>query len=192
VGAAGFDDFAMIPPPAWAPRTVVEYVAPEAWRYAYPPSVVVIREAMRELDSLGLLVDRQIDHVATLPGGRILRRTELPVDGLPAMELAYEWNGTTTRIQQVTTLVESICDGRRVVTSITTVAASADAIVLAPLFFEMMASVRIAARAISDVVPAPDSEPTLQALDMTPFSPEYAPPFIDVPMPDDLPRRREG
>jgi hypothetical protein len=185
----GFDDLAMTPPPAWAPRTVVEYVAPEAWRYAYPPSVVVIREGMRDRDTLATLVDRQIDHVATLPGGRILRRTELPVDGLPAMELAYEWNGDATRIQQVATLIESLADGRRVVTSITTVSASADAIVLAPLFFEMLASVRITTRSISGVVPAPDSEPTLP-LDGTPYSGAYSPPM--PPMPGERLRRREG
>jgi hypothetical protein len=188
----GFDDLAMTPPPSWAPRTVVEYLAPEAWRYAYPPSVVVIREAMRESDSLASLVDRQIDHVATLPGGRILRRTELPVDGLPALELAYEWNGDATRIQQVATLIESFSEGRRMVTSITTVSASADVVVLAPLFFEMLASVRISTHAVSDVVPAPDSEPTLP-LDGTPYSGPYAPvpptPRHALPLPL---RRRQG
>ncbi len=182
----------MTPPPAWAPRTLVEYLAPEPWRYAYPPSVVVIREAMREQDSLVALVHRQIDHVATLPGGRILRRTELPVDGLPALELVYEWKGTTTRIQQVTTLVESFVDAGRFVTSITTVCAATDAAVLAPLFFEMLASVRIGTRSISAIVPAPDSEPTLPARDLTPFSGDYAPPFVDMPMPEKAPRRREG
>ncbi len=191
--ADALGDLAFTPPPVWRARTVLEYLAPDAWHYAYPPSVIVIREPMRDEDSVEALVNRQVDHVATLPSGRVLRRTELTVDGLPAMELAYEWMGAREigGIQQITTLVESHADGRRIVTSFTTVCAVSDAAFLAPIFRAMLDSVRVGQRSVSAVVPAPDSEPTLPAM-VTPFSVGYSPAILDVPMPGMRQRRRDG
>lgn len=183
----GFDDLAVEPPAGWSKRTIVTFTAPAPAEQTQrdgepPPSFVVIREPMREGESLRGLVEQRREEVQ----GMLAHSMPHHVDGHDALTYTCEWSGPTGDIYEATTLIETFERDGRYVTKVTATCSEEDAPEVQEAFTRLFESARFLGdpRPSSEPPPSSNFRPTRSSWPDPPESP-----LPEVPMPGERRRR---
>jgi hypothetical protein len=129
-------------PDGWEDRSVVAYSAAASKANPSAPNVVVTRDKARDDDDPVKYANRQLGDLAKqLNGFRLQEQRDVVIGGLPGRALLFTWLSPRGRIAQRLTMIRL---GSNVI-NVTTTVPNADAEKAAPVFDQILASMRFAA-----------------------------------------------
>ena len=127
-----WEDGTLVVPHTWTRRVIVAFLEPNPEGKTNPANVVVVREPLRQGETVHSLVEKLLLDMRDQPAFRVLEHRVFERNGANAVTLAYAWVNELGPIRQTTTFLATLDEHAPTVTSATTTCAHEDAEAMMP------------------------------------------------------------